>query len=177
MHQEHDNTIAVAMSEGVESSAVAAMLCAEGFELIGLTLQLWNHRLAGREGMPEQGTGRCCSIDDVYDARRVAERVPAPVTRAETNRSTTLQTFRRIRPLTASTRRPAAPIMWRCWAAYLLLCVEQSAGMNPTLDGLRGGGPCAYNALHGADSHGGLPLRGAGGLGCSPRPAVRQRRG
>jgi tRNA-specific 2-thiouridylase len=79
MHQQHNNTVAVAMSGGVDSSAVAAMLHAEGYELIGLTLQLWNQRrLAGREGMPEQVAGRCCSIDDVYDARRVAERLGIP---------------------------------------------------------------------------------------------------
>jgi tRNA-specific 2-thiouridylase len=67
-------TIAVAMSGGVDSSTVAAMLRAEGHNVVGLTMQLWNQRrLAGREGMPEQVQGRCCSIDDVYDARRVAE--------------------------------------------------------------------------------------------------------
>ena len=71
---ESNNTIAVAMSGGVDSSAVAALLRAEGHNVIGLTLQLWNQRrLAGREGMPESVQGRCCSIDDVYDARRVAE--------------------------------------------------------------------------------------------------------
>ncbi len=74
-----DKTIAVAMSGGVDSSAVAAMLQAEGYNLIGLTLQLWNQRrLAGRDGMPEQVQGRCCSIDDVYDARRVAEEIGIP---------------------------------------------------------------------------------------------------
>ena len=74
-----NNTIAVAMSGGVDSSTVAAMLRAEGYELVGLTLQLWNQRrLAGKEGMPEQVTGRCCSLDDVYDARRVAESLGIP---------------------------------------------------------------------------------------------------
>jgi tRNA-specific 2-thiouridylase len=74
-----NNTIAVAMSGGVDSSAVAAMLRAEGYDLVGLTLQLWNQRrLAGKEGMPEQVTGRCCSLDDVYDARRVAETLDIP---------------------------------------------------------------------------------------------------
>jgi tRNA-specific 2-thiouridylase len=74
-----NNTIAVAMSGGVDSSTVAAMLRAEGYELVGLTLQLWNQRrLAGKEGMPEQVTGRCCSLDDVYDARRVAEALDIP---------------------------------------------------------------------------------------------------
>ena len=67
-------TIAVAMSGGVDSSTVAAMLRAEGHNVVGLTMQLWNQRrLAGHEGMPEQVQGRCCSLDDVYDARRVAE--------------------------------------------------------------------------------------------------------
>jgi tRNA-specific 2-thiouridylase len=72
-------TIAVAMSGGVDSSAVAAMLRAEGRNVIGLTMQLWNQRrLAGHEGMPESVQGRCCSIDDVYDARRVAETLGIP---------------------------------------------------------------------------------------------------
>jgi tRNA-specific 2-thiouridylase len=71
--------IAVAMSGGVDSSTVAAMLRAEGHSIVGLTLQLWNQRrLAGREGMPESVQGRCCSIDDVYDARRVAEHLDIP---------------------------------------------------------------------------------------------------
>src|SRR5277367_4946050 len=72
-------TIAVAMSGGVDSSSVAAMLRAEGHTVIGLTMQLWNQRrLAGHEGMPESVQGRCCSIDDVYDARRVAETLGIP---------------------------------------------------------------------------------------------------
>src|SRR6202045_4026953 len=72
-------TIAVAMSGGVDSSAVAALLRAQGHDLVGLTLQLWNQRrLAGHEGMPESVQGRCCSIDDVYDARRVAEQLDIP---------------------------------------------------------------------------------------------------
>ena len=72
-------TIAVAMSGGVDSSTVAAMLRAEGHNVIGLTMQLWNQRrLAGREGMPEAVHGRCCSLDDVYDARRVAQQLGIP---------------------------------------------------------------------------------------------------
>ena len=67
------------MSGGVDSSTVAAMLCAEGRNVIGLTMQLWNQRrLAGHAGMPESVQGRCCSIDDVYDARRVAETLGIP---------------------------------------------------------------------------------------------------
>ena len=72
-------TIAVAMSGGVDSSTVAAMLRADGHPVIGLTMQLWNQRrLAGREGMPEEVRGRCCSLDDVYDARHVAEHLGIP---------------------------------------------------------------------------------------------------
>jgi tRNA-specific 2-thiouridylase len=60
------------------------MLHAQGHTVIGLTLQLWNQRrLAGRrtsdgQTMPETVQGRCCSIDDVYDARRVAEHLGIP---------------------------------------------------------------------------------------------------
>jgi tRNA-uridine 2-sulfurtransferase len=72
-------TIAVAMSGGVDSSTVAAMLRAEGHTVVGLTMQLWNQRrLAGHPGMPEAVQGRCCSLDDVYDARRVAETLGIP---------------------------------------------------------------------------------------------------
>lgn len=75
----YNNTVAVAMSGGVDSSTVAAMLKGEGYSLVGLTLQLWNQRrLSGHEGMPEAVQGRCCSIDDVYDARRVAETLDIP---------------------------------------------------------------------------------------------------
>ena len=67
------------MSGGVDSSTVAAMLRAEGMNVVGLTMQLWNQRrLAGYPDMPEQVQGRCCSIDDVYDARRVAEDLGIP---------------------------------------------------------------------------------------------------
>ena len=74
-----NTTIAIAMSGGVDSSAVAGLLRSQGHNVVGLTLQLWNQRrLAGHEGMPEAVQGRCCSIDDVYDARRVAEQLDIP---------------------------------------------------------------------------------------------------
>ncbi len=79
MSTEPNNTIAVAMSGGVDSSTVAAILRSQGHDLVGLTLQLWNQRrLAGHEGMPESVQGRCCSLDDVYDARAVAEQLGIP---------------------------------------------------------------------------------------------------
>lgn len=79
MPNEPNNTIAVAMSGGVDSSTVAAILRSEGHNLVGLTLQLWNQRrLAGKDGMPEAVQGRCCSLDDVYDARAVAEQLGIP---------------------------------------------------------------------------------------------------
>src|SRR5580698_8103530 len=73
-------TIAVAMSGGVDSSAVAAMLAQNGDAVVGLTLQLWDQtRLAGKHGIPDAPkAGRCCSLDDVYDARRVAEHLGIP---------------------------------------------------------------------------------------------------
>jgi tRNA-specific 2-thiouridylase len=69
--------IAVAMSGGVDSSTVAAMLAREGRSVVGLTMQLWNQRRL--PGLSTEGaTGRCCSLDDVYDARRVAEQIGIP---------------------------------------------------------------------------------------------------
>ncbi|HLH01220.1 MAG TPA: tRNA 2-thiouridine(34) synthase MnmA [Bryobacteraceae bacterium] len=73
-----DTPIAVAMSGGVDSSVVAALLKREGFQVVGLTMQLWNQRRLP-ELVPETGaTGRCCSLDDVYDARFVASQLDIP---------------------------------------------------------------------------------------------------
>jgi len=69
---------AVAMSGGVDSSAVAAILKEQGCEVVGLTMQLWNQRRLpelDRDGSHGQ---RCCSIDDVYDAKRVAQHLGIP---------------------------------------------------------------------------------------------------
>ena len=74
-----ERTIAVAMSGGVDSSAVAAMMVERGFRVIGLTMQLWNQRRLGdKTGHTEPVAGRCCSIDDVYDARHVAQKLNIP---------------------------------------------------------------------------------------------------
>jgi tRNA-specific 2-thiouridylase len=75
MHEE--GTIAVAMSGGVDSSTVAALLARQGRAVVGLTMQLWNQRRLP-ELAAEGATGRCCSLDDVYDARRVAEQIGIP---------------------------------------------------------------------------------------------------
>jgi tRNA-specific 2-thiouridylase len=75
----NSSPIAVAMSGGVDSSTVAAMLVRQGRTVVGMTMQLWNQRrlpeLAVEGGAP---SGRCCSLDDVYDARRVAEQIGIP---------------------------------------------------------------------------------------------------
>jgi tRNA-uridine 2-sulfurtransferase len=70
--------VAVAMSGGVDSSVVAGLLHQQGFRVVGLTMQLWNQRRLP-ELVPEGGTvGRCCSLDDVYDARFVASILGIP---------------------------------------------------------------------------------------------------
>jgi tRNA-specific 2-thiouridylase len=69
---------AVAMSGGVDSSAVAAILKERGYPIVGLTMQLWNQRRLPE--LDRNGTGgqRCCSLDDVYDAKRVAQHLRMP---------------------------------------------------------------------------------------------------
>src|ERR1700739_4400920 len=70
--------VAIAMSGGVDSSTVASVLLQQNRPVVGLTMQLWNQRR-----LPElQGDGpaqhRCCSLDDVYDAKRVAQHLNFP---------------------------------------------------------------------------------------------------
>ena len=67
------------MSGGVDSSAAAAILQRQGHELVGFSMQLWNQRRG--INVDENGDplpSRCCSLDDVYDARRVAEELGFP---------------------------------------------------------------------------------------------------
>ncbi len=65
------------MSGGVDSSVVAGMLHRRGERVIGLTMQLWNQRRMPALA-PNGPTGRCCSLDDVYDARYVAQHLGIP---------------------------------------------------------------------------------------------------
>lgn len=74
--------IAVAMSGGVDSSAAAVLLKKQGHTIVGLSMQLWDQRRQpGPDGDNESQTrraGRCCSLDDIWDARRVASHVGFP---------------------------------------------------------------------------------------------------
>lgn len=65
--------VAVAMSGGVDSSLVAALLKEEGYEVIGLTMRVWEYK-------PEQEgiSRRCCAPEDIHDARRVADQIDIP---------------------------------------------------------------------------------------------------
>jgi tRNA-specific 2-thiouridylase len=64
--------VVVAMSGGVDSSVTAALLKAEGYEVIGVTLQLYDH------GAATHRKGACCAGQDIHDARAVAERIGIP---------------------------------------------------------------------------------------------------
>ncbi|NRB11425.1 MAG: tRNA 2-thiouridine(34) synthase MnmA [Rickettsiaceae bacterium] len=65
-------TIVVAMSGGVDSSTVAAMLHDQGYKVIGLTMQLYDH------GAAVQKKGSCCAGQDIYDAKMVADKLNIP---------------------------------------------------------------------------------------------------
>lgn len=64
--------VVVAMSGGVDSSVAAAVLKAQGFDVVGITLQLYDH------GVALQKKGACCAGQDIYDAAMAAERIGIP---------------------------------------------------------------------------------------------------
>lgn len=65
--------VVVAMSGGVDSSTALAILKEEGYECIGISMQLWDY---SKNASPSAGS--CCSLDDIYDARRVADSMNVP---------------------------------------------------------------------------------------------------
>src|SRR3954466_171524 len=67
-----DTRVVVAMSGGVDSSVTAALLKAEGYDVVGVTLQLYDH------GAATHRKGACCAGRDIHDARMVAERLGIP---------------------------------------------------------------------------------------------------
>jgi tRNA-specific 2-thiouridylase len=67
-----DHRVVVAMSGGVDSSVVAALLAREGFDVVGVTLQLYDH------GAAVHRAGSCCAGQDIHDARRVADALGIP---------------------------------------------------------------------------------------------------
>lgn len=70
--------VAVAMSGGVDSSVVAGLLKRDGANVVGMTMQLWNQRRLPELQSESGSAGRCCSLDDVYDARYVASLLGVP---------------------------------------------------------------------------------------------------
>jgi tRNA-specific 2-thiouridylase len=75
---EDPKPIAVAMSGGVDSSVVAGLLQRDGHPVVGMTMQLWNQRRLPELQSESGSAGRCCSLDDVYDARYVASLLGIP---------------------------------------------------------------------------------------------------
>ena len=67
-----ETRVVVAMSGGVDSSVVAAMLADEGYDVVGVTLQLYDH------GAALAKKGACCAGLDIHDARRVSEKMGFP---------------------------------------------------------------------------------------------------
>jgi tRNA-uridine 2-sulfurtransferase len=69
--------VAIAMSGGVDSSVAAVILKEAGYDLVGFSMQLWDQKRSAPEG-DSLKSGRCCSLEDLYDAREVAARLKIP---------------------------------------------------------------------------------------------------
>ena len=67
-----DTRVVVAMSGGVDSSVTAALLAAEGYDVVGVTMQLYDH------GEATHRKGACCAGQDIHDARDIAARLGVP---------------------------------------------------------------------------------------------------
>ena len=123
-----DTRVVVAMSGGVDSSVTAALLKAEGYDVVGVTLQLYDH------GAATHRKGACCAGQDIHDARAVAERIGIPhyvldyesrfkeavIDRFadELSRGRDAGAVRRVQPVDQvprSARRPRASSAPRCW--------------------------------------------------------------
>jgi rhodanese-related sulfurtransferase len=112
-----DTRIVVAMSGGVDSSVTAALLKSEGYDVVGITLQLYDHGAAAHR------KGACCAGQDIHDARNVAERIGIPhyvLDYEDRFRESVIDNFaagrfgrRRRCPASSATARSSFAICWR----------------------------------------------------------------
>ena len=147
----------VAMSGGVDSSVVAAMLADEGYDVVGVTLQLYDH------GAALARKGACCAGRDIHDARRVAETIGLPALRARLREPLPRGGDRRVRRRLPRRRDAGA------------LHPLQRAGEvpRPARDRARTSAPTAWRpVIISARTHGPLGARAAPRRGPRPRPKL-----
>src|SRR5574341_2060688 len=73
MNDERSSRILAAMSGGVDSSVAAALLVEQGYDVVGMTMHLWDYG-----ARKSRHAGRCCASEDIEDARRVAHHLKIP---------------------------------------------------------------------------------------------------